>query len=95
MNRWHNTDKENVIDKDEDPCITDEVRYCKMCGKTKYSDFTYIGTPEGMFGWAEDKVCPTCGAKIEVNHPDTMGGWWKDTIFYLKEFIDPIEVRKY
>ena len=68
MKHWHNRDKENVIDRDEFPYIADEDYYCKKCGKSKYSEFTYIGTPVGMSGWSEDKVCPACGAKVEINH---------------------------
>ena len=95
MSRWHNRDKENVIDRDEFPYITDKDYFCKKCGKSKYSEFTYIGTPVGMSGWSEDKVCPTCGAKVEINHPDTMGGCCLNAVYYLKEFIDPIDTNKY
>lgn len=98
MGQWHNTDKDNItntvnvlIRKSDD----NKTQYCAKCGKTRYDDFTYIGTPQGMYGWSENKICPTCGAKVEINHPDSMGGWGEDTVYYLNEFIDQIETKKY
>ena len=98
MRQWHNRDESNVTDTvNVILTLTDDSnkQYCLKCGKTRYDDFTYIGTPQGKYGWSENKICPTCGAKIEINHPDTMGGSCEKTIYYLKEFIDPVETKKY
>lgn len=94
-----NVDKDNITDEVSvnlgESYKDSEEQYCIKCGKTKYVDFTSLGSPGGMFGWVIDSVCPTCGAKIERHCTDRMSGSFHDTIFYLKEFIDPIQTRKY
>ena len=69
-------------------------QYCLECGKTRYSDFLHLGSPKSSRGWCAYKICPTCMAKVEINYPDTMGGWWKETVEHLKKFTDDVDINE-
>ena len=68
-------------------------QYCLECGKSRYSDFLFLGFPKSSYQWSSYRVCPTCLAKVKINYPDTMGGWWEETIIHLERFTEPIEIN--
>ena len=69
-------------------------QYCIVCGKSRYSDFNYVGTPVSSKGWSSYKVCPTCTAKVEIIYSDPYGGNTKESINHIKDFNEPYKVNK-
>ena len=69
-------------------------QYCIVCGKSRYSDFNYVGTPVSSKGWSSYKVCPTCTAKVEIIYSDPYGGNTKESIKHIKDFNEPYKVNK-
>lgn len=83
-----------TIDVDIDTFSENKDQYCIVCGKSRYSDFTYVGSPESSKGWSSYKVCPTCAAKVEIEYPDPWGGDTKETINHINDFNKPYKVNK-
>ena len=83
-----------TIDVDINTFSENKDQYCIVCGKSRYSDFTYVGTPVSSKGWASYKVCPTCAAKVEIIYSDPYGGNTKESINHINDFNKPYKVNK-